>query len=134
MDFKSFFKGKDGAPNIAQLMMKITPLLIPGGDRKKAINGLVTEFATDENVHGITRAIIEGLAKLQQEQATRYVLKIESTHDSNDIAIIIYTRSSDMTQLVEFGKLFLSQLNQEQIIILINLLTNEHTNSTTAGI
>ena len=128
----NFFNKSDGAPNIAQIMMKITPLLMPGGDKKKAIGDLITEFATDKNISMVAGHAIQGLAEFQQKQGAHYVLSIEATQDNSDIVISIYERSADRTHTIPVDHIYVSKITQAHIQFLINLIFNGTAASNTA--
>jgi len=129
-----FFKKGDGSPNIAQIMMKITPLLMPGGDKKKQIADIIGEFATDENITKVAGHAIQGLAEFQTKANKHYVLSIEATQDNTDIVISIYERSADRTHTIPVDHIYVSKITQAHILLLINILFNGQGSSTAGNI
>lgn len=119
-----FFNKKGSGPsfNIGDIMKAVTPLMLPGGDKKKAVANLVTTFATDDNIKFAASATIAGMEALQKDKGLKFVLSIETA--MQDIAISIYTRSEDMA-LHPYRQFFVSQLTQSDFIALINIIFND---------
>lgn len=105
---------------MADAMKLLTPFLMPGGDKMKAVEGLVKQFATDENIKKYSGKIIEGVAGLQAQNMCHYSLYITPTQDNKDIYIVVH----QLTHKAPVFQMYLSQLTQADILLLISLITS----------
>ena len=109
---------------MAVLMGKVSGLFMGGGDKLKTFFGLVTDFATAKNVAIAAAGIIDGINELQKSMGKRLVLTMESTTDNTDLVITIYTRTEDLTGLEMFKTIHLSQVTQQDITSLTQIIQN----------
>lgn len=122
--FGSIFPGGgDGGPGMGDIMKMMAPLLQPGPLKDK-INTLVTKYAPDDKIREFAGYAIEGVEKLQKENNQKYVLYVEGTSDNRDILIRVWNRLPDGT-LEPIRDLYLSQLTQADLLLLINLFLSD---------
>ncbi len=109
---------------MADAMKLLTPFLMPGGDKAKAVQGLAEKYATDEVIKGGSRKIIEFAAELQKEHGCHYLITITPTIDQKDIYIGVVKTDEYPAATTPVFQMFLSQLTQADILNLISLITS----------
>lgn len=113
-----------GSFGMTDAMKLLTPFLMPGGDKMKAVEGLVKQFATDENIKKYSGKIIEGVAGLQAQHGCHYLVTITPTIDQKDIYIGVVKTDEYPAATTPVFQMFLSQLTQADILNLISLITS----------
>lgn len=107
---------------ISKLMTHVAKLVAAGDDQAKmrrAIMGIVAEFATPENIAKTTAGIHRALLSLQQQHGRRYLAAFEVAPGNEDTVLTIMQRHDNGTVTV-LHTIPLQQITQEMIISLIN--------------
>lgn len=123
-------------PSIADIMMLLTKYMgkfnSAKDDKQKmqaTIGDLINDVATQERITWVTSAMINGLAKLQENTGQQYVVILGATDNGKDILVKIMRRGFATAEPVY--QIYLSHLTQNDFHQLINLMFNNGSNTST---